>query len=131
MEEVWNRGNFADLDQIVAPAYRVMLDPGDAWEGKILDRDEFAKRVLFTRNAFPDIHFEVHEAVEDEACSAIRWTMSGTHSGDLPMLPATNLPFKISGMTFYYFENGLVSGHRQAFDRLGFLAQIRALSLGS
>ena len=131
MDDIWNRGDFSDLDQIIAPIYRVLLDPGDAWEGQELDRAEFKKRVLYTRNAFPNIHFDVHEAVENGNCSAIRWTMSGTHQGDLPMLPATNLSFSITGMTFYYFEDGLVSGHRQAFDRLGFLAQIRALSLGS
>lgn len=126
MATIWNRGEFSELAQFVHPQYQVLDDPGDPWNGKTLDLDQFKSRVLYSRNAFPDLNFEIHETIEGSEKVAIRWTMSGTHRGDLPMLAATNKPFKISGMTFYYFKDGKVCGHRQAFDQLGFLSQVQA-----
>lgn len=129
MDEVWNQGDFTNLAELLSPAYEIKHDPGDPWDGKTLDIEEFKTRVMYSRNAFPDLDFELHEMVEEKDIIASRWTMSGTHKGDLPQLPATNRPFSITGMTFYYFEAGRVSGHRQSFDQLAFLTQIGAFGL--
>ena len=83
------------------------------------------ERVLYSRNAFPDLRFEIQDMIEEEGKVLVSWMMSGTHKGDLPQLPATGKPFSISGMTIYYFEEGKLCGHTQAFDRLGFLSQLR------
>lgn len=130
MDEVWNQGDFSRLDILVAETYTVYSDPGDPWNGKSIDHKTFVTRVDYTRRAFPDVRFNIQEAISNDDRVAIRWTMTGTHTGDLPSLPATNEPFVIEGMTFYYTDAGKISGHRQAFDQLGFLAQIGMLRLG-
>ena len=130
MSEIWNQGDFTHLDSYIAQQYSVFHDPGDPWDGKTLDQETFHTRVMYTRNAFPDVFFDLHEMIEEEDRIAVRWTMSGTHTGDLPTIKATHRPFKITGMTFYYFEEGKIIGHRQAFDQLSFLAQIGVLKLG-
>ena len=127
IREVWNAGDFSNLDRYLAPAYTVRNDPGDPWDGRTLDRDTFRTRVAYARDAFPDLRFDIHESIEDEGRVAIRWVMAGTHAGDLPELPATGRPFLVSGITFYYFEHGRICGHAQAFDRLGFLSQTGSL----
>ena len=127
MDEVWNGGNVSNLDRYLAPAYTVRDDPGDPWNGQTLDRDEFCVRVAYSRDAFPDLRFDIREAIEGASVVAIRWVMSGTHHGDLPGLPATGRPFSVSGMTFCYFEGGRICGHAQAFDQFGFLSQTRSL----
>ena len=124
MERIWNNGNFAQIENYVAPLYKIKSDPGDAWEGQILNLDTFKERVLYSRNAFPDLRFEIQEMIEGNEEVAASWIMSGTHLGDLPQLPASGKPFSIAGMTLYYFEEGKVCGHWQAYDRLGFLTQI-------
>ena len=129
MSEVWNKGSYSNLSSILTEQYEVISDPGDPWNGQKLSRPEFERRVDYTRNAFPDIHFDVQEYISGGNVIAIRWLMSGTHKGDLDQLPATNKRFAIEGMTFYYFEGERICGHRQAFDRLGFLAQIGVLAL--
>lgn len=128
MQEVWNEGDFSRLGEYIGATYEVIQDPGDPWEGQTIDQTVFQERVLYSRNAFPNIFFDLHEMIEETDRIAVRWTMSGTHTGDLPQLPATGRSFRITGMTFYYFADGKICGHRQSFDQLGFLAQIGALA---
>jgi steroid delta-isomerase-like uncharacterized protein len=83
------------------------------------------ERVRYSRDAFPELHFEIQEMIEEKGKVAVSWIMSGTHKGDLPQLPATGKSFSISGMMLYYFEESKLCGHTQAFDRLGFLPQMK------
>jgi steroid delta-isomerase-like uncharacterized protein len=129
MTEIWNAGDFRNLEALVTDPYKIFSDPGDPWNGQSINHATFRQRVTYTRNAFPDVHFDVREAIAEDERVAIRWVMTGTHLGDLPRLPATGKKFSIEGMTFYYFQNGQIRGHRQAFDQLGFLAQIGRLAL--
>ena len=124
MEEIWNSGNFARCSELVAESYKVKHDPGDPWEGKQLNLATFEQRVMYSRNAFPDLRFDIQEMVAEGNKVVASWIMSGTHLGDLPDLPATGRPFAIPGMTIYDFKDGKVCGHHQSFDRLGFLGQI-------
>ena len=41
MKEVWNNGDFTNLGDYVARTYEIRHDPGDPWDGKTLDADEF------------------------------------------------------------------------------------------
>jgi steroid delta-isomerase-like uncharacterized protein len=129
MREVWNNGDFTNLGDYVAHTYEIRHDPGDPWDGKTLNAEEFKKRVFYSRNAIPDLHFELQEMISENDKVAVRWTMSGTHKGDLPQLPATGKKFSITGMTFYYFDHGKLCGHSQSFDQLAFLSQIGAFGL--
>ncbi|MEM7538314.1 MAG: ester cyclase [Chloroflexota bacterium] len=124
MDQVWNSGDFSQIETLVAPNYEVRSDPGDPWEGQTLDIETLIERVLYSRNAFPDLCFDIQEMIEENEKVVASWIMSGTHRGDLPQLPATGQSFTISGMTIYYFDEHKICGHTQAFDRLGFLSQI-------
>ena len=124
MERIWNNGNLNQIERYVAAEYEIKSDPGDPWEGHTINLDVFKERVLYSRNAFPDLHFEIQEMTEEDEKVVSSWSMSGTHLGDLPQLPATGKTFSVTGMTIYYFQSGKVSGHWQAYDRLGFLGQM-------
>ncbi len=129
IREIWNQGDFRNLESLVTDPYEILSDPGDPWNGQTIDRETFRRRVAYTRGAFPDVHFDVRETIAAPDRAAIRWVMTGTHLGDLPQLPATGKSFAIEGMTFYYFEDARIRAHRQAFDQLGFLKQIGRLSV--
>lgn len=124
MEQIWNQANFQLVEQLVSPAYHIVEDRGDPWEGQTLDHDLFVQRVRYSRNAFPDLRFEIQQMVEEGERVAAKWIMSGTHLGDLPQLPATGSAFSVDGMTIYLFKDGQVSGHIQVFDQMAFLMQI-------
>ena len=126
MEQIWNRGDYGQIETFVVEPYHIKSDPGDAWEGQMLDHATFQKRVAYSRNAFPDLRFDIQEMVAEDDKVVASWLMSGTHLGDLPQMPATDKTFALRGMTIYYFEGDKVSGHTQAYDRLGFYQQMQA-----
>jgi steroid delta-isomerase-like uncharacterized protein len=51
--------------------------------------------------AFPDIHFDLTGATVDPERAALEWTMTGTHNGDLPGMPATGKSFTVRGVTVF------------------------------
>ena len=124
MQEVWNQGGFSNLDNFVNEQYHVSQDEYDPWSNQVIDHKVFKQRVLYSRNGFPDLNFDIQQMTGDESCIAIRWIMSGTHKGDLPMLTATGRSFSVAGMAFYHFENGKLSGHSQCFDQFSFIKQM-------
>lgn len=122
---VWNRGEYGEIERLVAPQYTIHSDPGDPWEGQKLDRRTYEERVGYSRHAFPDLAFTVHETVLAGDRVAVRWSAEGTHAGDLRGLPATGKHLRFTGQTIYQMKEGQVTGHWQVVDRLGFLEQLR------
>lgn len=131
MEQIWNRGDFQLIEKLVSPSYEIVEDRGDPWEGQVLDHDTFAQRVRYSREAFPDLRFDIQHMVEEGDRVVAKWVMSGTHLGDLPQLPATGSAFSVAGMTIYQFKSGQVTGHIQVFDQMAFLMQIGFFPNGS
>ena len=124
IEQVWNNGNLDLVEELIAPQYTIYHDPGDPWEGQSLDRAAYKERVLYSRNAFPDLHFAIKEFVPAEDKIAISWYLSGTHAGELARVPASGKKINVSGISIYYFSNGKFTGHWQVIDQLAFTLQI-------
>ena len=71
MQRVWNEKDSSSLGVYLDDNYTVHLDAGDPWEGKTLDYAEFRKRLSFSFNSFPDLHFDLQMVLEDEQAVAI------------------------------------------------------------
>jgi len=123
-ERVWSRGDYDAIDALVAPRYTLHSDPGDPWEGESLDRNAYRLRVQYSRRAFPDLEFRIHEIVAAGDRVAVRWSAEGTHTGALRDIPATGKAVRFTGQTFYELQDARVAGHWQIIDRLGFVQQL-------
>lgn len=86
-ERMFNTGDLEFVDESIAPGAVDHQEP----EGT-----EFAphlKDVISTlRDAFPDLHFDVHEILCEGDVVACRSTMTGTHQGPLRIGPMAALP---------------------------------------
>lgn len=122
---VWSQGEYQAIERLVAPEYVVHSDPGDPWEGKTLDRSGYRERVEYSRAAFPDLEFTIHEAFTAGERVAVRWSAEGTHEGALRGLPASGKRLRFGGQTIYELAGQQVAGHWQLVDRLGLLEQLR------
>ncbi len=126
LDRVWSRGEVERCDAYLAEAYVIRHDPGDPWDGRILDLSEFKERVRISRAPFPDQRFAVQQWFESPAGVAATWLWEGAHRGDLPGFPATGRTLLMSGATVYDFdERNRICGHWQAVDRLGLYRQLR------
>jgi steroid delta-isomerase-like uncharacterized protein len=126
-ERMFDRGDFAYLDEAIAP------DATDHQEPEGTDFAAHLKDVISTlRAAFPDLHFEVHEVVCERDVVACRSTMTGTHQGPLrigPMagLPVTGARVEIPHMHFFrYDEEGRVTDLWHVWNTLLLARQLGA-----
>ncbi|MCB2097157.1 MAG: ester cyclase [Parvularculaceae bacterium] len=126
MQQIWNDRDLAQLNRFITPLYVIMSDPGDPWDGKTLTRAQFAERLTLSCAPFPDQRFTIADMTAEATRIAVDWRWRGTHLADLPGFPASGRTVNISGITVYYFTDGLICGHRQQTDRLGVFQQLTA-----
>ncbi len=119
-EELWNRGNLSVADELIAPDFINHA----ASPGSNRGSESMRGSVIWARNAFPDLHFEIEELVAEGDIVAGRLTMSGTHQGSLMGEPPTGRSLRTNHMHFVRFRDGKVVEHWGARDALGMMRQL-------
>lgn len=121
-EEVWNQRRSETIDELVTPD-SVTLSPGGA---PIRGADEFRQRG-FTPflSAFPNLHVTVEGVVAEGEQVVVRWSASGTHTGDGLGFPPTGKSIFFRGMTWIRFQDGKMMEGWDCWDQTGLLAQLR------
>ncbi len=76
--------------------------------------------------AMPDVHFSADDMlmVAEGNLVALHWVAYGTHTGDVPGIPASGSAVTVSGVSFYRLEDGKIAETWFMMDTLGFLTQI-------
>ncbi len=126
IRQVWDKGHAEAADGYIAGTYTIHHDPGDPWDGKVLDLVGFKDRVRRSRAPFPDQRFDIQGLFADGDDIAMSWFWAATHSGDIPGFPASGKTIRMSGATIYAFDGeDRLTGHWQITDRLGVYQQLR------
>ena len=79
--------------------------------------------IRFLMTAFPDFKMELTSGFTSGNWAGAEWTMSGTHKGDLPGLPATNKAFSLRGSTICELRDGKIKRLSDYWDMVTFLKQ--------
>jgi steroid delta-isomerase-like uncharacterized protein len=125
-ERLFNQGDLSYADERLAPAGLDHQEP---------DGTDFAahiKDVATTmRRAFPDLHFEVHDIVQEGDLVATRSTMTGTHLGRFDLGPMAAIEpqgkkIAVPHMHFFRYENGRVKDMWHVWDTLALMRQLGA-----
>ena len=124
VEEVWNRGDLAAADELLASDH-VRHEP----RADIVGIARVREQVSGLRAAFPDLHFEasIYPSNDDGEFVTRRWTMTGTHEGEWMGVAPTGVKVESTGMALSRFENGKIAEEWIHRDDLGFMRQIGAL----
>ncbi len=128
VDEIWNKGNLAAVDEFCTQDYVEHTMP----PGFTPDREGLKKHVAMMRQAFPDLHITVEDtiAVGDLSAGKVasRWTMTGTHTGDLMMgpqtIPATGKRVTLPGISYVRGVNGKAAELWAQSDNLALLMQL-------
>ena len=119
-EQVVNQVDRAAAEQLVA-ADLVFTSPYTPEPTR--NRDSFLAMLSAVHAALPDFHLVDHAMLADGDEVASRWTVSGTHQGQLGPFAPTGQPLVISGLSIYRVANGkIVEGWVQD-DTLQILAR--------
>lgn len=119
--EVWNQKKLGLIDELVSPDY-IHHDSGTATVQTGIEG--YKQFVRLFQNAFPDIRFTIQDEISEGDKVVIRWTVTGTHRGDLPDLPATNKAISLSGISIARLKDGKGIESWNNWDGLGMMQQL-------
>ena len=120
-QEVWNGGNVAALDELLAPTYvnhtPSTPDPPPGPRG-------LKPIVLAIRQAFPDLHYEIRDVIATEDAVVIRTVMTGTHRGDLFGVRATGRRVSVDQINIERIRDGRIVDHWRVTDELKLMREL-------
>ena len=118
IEEGWNRGNLAAIDELFAPDFvehQMGIAPG---------RDGVKGSIQTLRSAFADLHLQVEDAIADGDRVWLRLHATGTHEGTFMNMPATGRRIDITVIDIARIVDGRLVEHWGVADRLSAFQQI-------
>ena len=120
--EVANGGNLEVAKEFMPPEYH-HHDPG--LPPQLLgSRDAYIGHFPMYTAAFPDLSTTVDDMIAEEDKVVTRWTIRGTHNGELMGIPPTGKSVAASGITIQRFADGKIVEGWTNFDTLGILQQL-------
>ena len=126
-EEVWNKGNLAVLNEIIANDH-VNSGPGTL-PGLPTGPEGSKQLVTVYLNAFPDVHFTIDEQIAEGDKVVTRWTAHGTHKGELVGIPATGKSSTVTGINVDRIVNGKIVESWGIFDQFGMMQQLGVIPM--
>lgn len=132
VEEVWNKGDLAVADEILDISLR-------DWDAARMNRDQtnpeagqgaegFKQLVTLFRTAFPDAHLTIEDMIAEGDKVVVRWTVRGTHKGDLRGLAPTGKQVTVTGIDIHRIVGGKIVETGGNWDTIGMLQQLGVVS---
>jgi steroid delta-isomerase-like uncharacterized protein len=122
VEEVWNRGNFDILEDLVTTDIVIHMSPEN-----IYGSEGIKQFYSMLRESFPDIHFAIEDQVAEGDRVVTRWTARATHTGAFQGVPPTGRQVSLTGIDIDRFANGKVVECWPVADELGLMQQLGAI----
>jgi steroid delta-isomerase-like uncharacterized protein len=116
-----SHGNRAGLEQILSPDFVIHV-PED-YRGV----DGLLEMVQTFRSALPDLAVTVDHQFANGEYVASRFTVRGTHAGELLGVPPTGREVAVTGMTVSRCEDGRIAEEWELVDVAGLFQQVGAL----
>jgi steroid delta-isomerase-like uncharacterized protein len=121
VNEVWNQGNYANLNNLVADHVVIhTTGPG----GDIHGHEGIRQFYSMMRAGFPDLHFTVEDQIAHGDKVVTRWSARGTHRGAFQGIPPTGKQVDITGMDIDRFVDSKVVECWALIDELGMMQQL-------
>ena len=115
-----SQGNFDAVSEIVTDDY--VLHPGE-----VHGADGLKEMVQRYRDALSGLRVTIDQQITDGDHVATRYTVTGTHDGDLMGTPPSGKDVAFTGITISRCEGGRIAEEWELTDVAGLLGQIGAL----
>lgn len=121
IEEVVNEGQLDIVDEIVDSDF-VMHVAGDP--NPVRESDGLKEHVQAWRTAFPDLHLDVDAVLIHGNRVVGRWTLTGTHEGELMGIEPSEAQVSLRGVEIDRVENGEFVEIWEIVDTLSLFQQL-------
>jgi len=121
VEKFWNQKNVSVLGETHSSdsiAHNPIIP------GHPLPFDFYKQACLLHIAAFPDLKVTTDDIIAEGDKVVIRWTVTGTHQGELMGIPASGRQVTWPGFTIYRFADGKIVENWWAYDAMGMMQQI-------
>ena len=116
----WNQGNPSVIDDLFAATFH-HHNPGVPNGGS---REGFKQFNSVFRSAFPDLRISQDDVIAEGDQVVTRFTVHGTHQGELQGIPPTGKQMTITGIEIVRVSGGKIVEAWSEFDQLGMLQQL-------
>lgn len=119
-EEVINKGNLAIIPDLIAPEYVFRSPLGVEAKGP----ESFKQMIVMFRTAFPDIHFTIDDILGEGDRVSLRFTMTGTFTGEMMGIAPTGKKARYSAILMTKWAGGKEVQAWEAMDTAPFFQQL-------
>ncbi|UCD50392.1 MAG: ester cyclase [Phycisphaerales bacterium] len=116
-------GNLDIIDELIAADY-LFHDPVSPVE--VRGPEGYKQEFGMYLTAFPDIQIALEDMIAEGDKVAIRWTLSGTHGGELMGIGPSGTPVTVTGISMYRMADGKFVETWASYDALGMIQQLTA-----
>ena len=124
LEGIFTQGDPDVVDELADPHF-VVHDPSS--EAGEVDAEGVKESIAWSHNAFPDLRVTIEDQVAEGDRVATRWTVSGTHRGEMMGAAATGNQVTFTGTQTDHISGGKIVESWSNWDTLGMLQQIGAV----
>ena len=122
-EEVWNQGNLDAVDELFATDVILHAAPPGVPPGA----KGVKQLIAGYRAALPDFHLTIEDLIAEGDRVVNRWSMTGTHNGELMGIPPTGKKVTSTGISIVRIADGKIAEVWGASDQLGLMQQLGAI----
>ena len=119
-EELLSTDNFALADELLSPEFRFYF----AGSPDPMDLESYKEFLVARRAAFPDRRFVVEEMIAEGDKVSARFTMRGTHKGELQGIAPSGTEVTLTGIDMIRLAGGRIVEDRVEVDQLGMMRQL-------
>jgi len=127
-DEFYDRRNFRVIDDLFSEKYVHHLPDIPSYT---MDFHDFKKRELDFSMAFPDRKKVIEDIIAEDDKVMTRSIMTGTHSGDLPNIPATGRKIHVWSIIINKLKGGRITEGWESYDSLGMMQQLEVIHMVS
>jgi predicted ester cyclase len=125
LNELYNKGNLELAGEFYSGEYiwhNVSGPDVHGYEG-------MRQHVGMVRNAFPDISISSDDIIADNNKVVTRWTIVGTHKGELMGIPPTGVQVTFTGILISRIDSNKIVEDWENSDVLGLMQQLGVIPL--
>ncbi len=117
----WEQGDLELLDELLAPDY---VNHNPATPDMPTGPEGVKGVVSMFRSGIPDLKVVIEDMIVEDDKVATRYTLEGTHGGELFGVPPTGKRLSIKSMTVERVSKGKIRDHWRVTDSLEMMQQL-------